>query len=113
MTDTPAVKPVGYVNPDPAYPYKVAGYDLAGNEIRHFADDNVQGAMADALAQAQLGEKDHGALMAYNVGDVVKGALLIKVPTPIGHDFTFVGILSHDFGSTGSTGVQLAARLRF
>ena len=113
MTTTPAVQPIGYVNPDPAYPYKVAGYDLAGNEIRHFVDDNVQGAMNDALAQAQLGEKDHGALMAYNVGEVAKGALLIKVPTKWGHDFTFAGIVSHDFGPTGNTGVQLAARWRF
>jgi hypothetical protein len=100
------------VSLDPSYPYKVAGFDANGGEIRKFADDGIQSAIDKALADAALGPDDHGAIVAYNDGSTIRGALVYKVPLHVGHDFTFAGVVSHDL-KTGDTGFQAAVRLRF
>lgn len=127
MTTTPAAKPVGYVNPDPAYPYKVAS-TAGGSEIRRLADERAASAIDDAIKSANLSADQTTAIVVTYRDDsttpgagVLRGAVMKRMDTTVPSwvpflktkkvQWSFAGVLSHDFAS-GNTTKEVGAVIR-
>jgi hypothetical protein len=121
-------KPVGYVNPDPAYPYTVAGVTSGGSEIRKFADERYASAIDDAIKSANLSADQSTAIIvtykddsAQPGGGVLRGAVMKRMETSVPSwvpflsakkvEWSLAGIVSHDF-STGNTVKEVGAVIR-
>lgn len=92
--------------------YKVVGTSQDGTELRK-ANDAAIGAQIDRAVQ-QLKPGERWAIIGYAHDDgtnrKVSGALVVKVDGPWGTDFSFAGVLSHDF-ATGDTVKELGVRI--
>ena len=107
--------------PVPAYNYKVVGTANDGSEIRKFGDAQTAKFIDAAIASANLKVNQNGALIVKyedpaGIGKgVIRGAVMVRkdVGTLFKRkvDFTFVGVLSHDF-ATGGNAVDVGAVVR-
>jgi hypothetical protein len=96
--------------------YKVAGTNEQGVELRKFNDAAIQTQIDRAVASARLKEDGKTfAIVGYatevNGHRQVSGALIIRADGPWGTDFSFAGVLTHDF-TTGDDRKELGVRIR-
>lgn len=96
--------------------YHVAGTNDQGQELRKFNDAAIQAQIDRAIAQARLKEDGkHAAIIAYATSSgatqQLSLAAMFRVDGPWGSDFSFAGVLTHDF-TTGDNRGEAAAVFR-
>jgi len=117
---SPAAPAVSTMAPG-SYPYKVVGTARDGSEIRKFGDAAVASAIDSAIASSGMKVDQNAALVVtYNDAaaggpGVIRGAIMVRKEMGTFFkrkvEFTFAGVLSHDF-STGDNRKEAGLAIR-